>query len=208
VKQDSSRSSNVPRLRDRKREATTHEILAAAEMVVAEQGIETARIEEIARRAGVAVGTLYNYFADRDALMVALRSARKAELIAALDQAIAAGHGKPFRAQLEGFLHATLGFYEQHRQFFAVLVTADHSATHPPVSAIKDAHARAERITRIGVREGVLHAEYAEFYPALLFALMRGVALAAFQRKQTTALTELVGPIVHLFLHGASEKRS
>ena len=49
-----------------------HELLvAAAREVFAEQGVD-ASLEEIARRAGVGIGTLYRHFATRDALVEAI----------------------------------------------------------------------------------------------------------------------------------------
>ena len=42
----------------------------------------------IAGKAGVSVGTLYNHFADREAMLAGLLAARRAELIGKLDSAI------------------------------------------------------------------------------------------------------------------------
>ena len=49
-------------------------ILAAAREVVSEQGFELATINEITARAGVAVGTFYTRFENKDALLHALHA--------------------------------------------------------------------------------------------------------------------------------------
>lgn len=48
------------------------DILAAARTVFAEQGFVGARIADIATRAGIATGTVYLYFASKEALVAAL----------------------------------------------------------------------------------------------------------------------------------------
>lgn len=45
-------------------------ILAAAQEVFAEQGFEAARMDEVARRAQVGKGTLYNYFDSKEDLLI------------------------------------------------------------------------------------------------------------------------------------------
>src|SRR3954470_13131171 len=108
-----------PALRQRIRETTTQAILAAAEEVFANKGLHAAHMGEIASLAGVAVGTLYNHFADRDALLAGLLEARRAELLAGIDatvrdKAIAA---RPFRDRLRALLVAVLSHKEAHRKF-------------------------------------------------------------------------------------------
>ncbi|WP_129792646.1 TetR/AcrR family transcriptional regulator [Sphingosinicella sp. CPCC 101087] len=57
--------STAPKWRRRK-EARPGDITAAALQVFAEKGFATARMEEIARRAGVSKGTLYLYFETKE----------------------------------------------------------------------------------------------------------------------------------------------
>ncbi|GGM55631.1 TetR/AcrR family transcriptional regulator [Dactylosporangium sucinum] len=55
-------------------------VLQAAEAVLDEQGL-SARMDEIARRAGVGVGTLYRHFATKEALYQAIVTARVDQLL-------------------------------------------------------------------------------------------------------------------------------
>lgn len=52
--------------------ARRRQILDAAVAVIAERGFARTTIRAIARRAGVADGTIYNYFANKDALLLGL----------------------------------------------------------------------------------------------------------------------------------------
>jgi AcrR family transcriptional regulator len=188
----------------------TAAILDAAEKVMAEQGADGARMEEIARQAGMAVGTVYNYFADREALMTALRVERKRQLFEALESAIGQTEDDDFEDQLRAFLRAMLGFYEAHRQLFVLLLSSsDGRAKVQRTSAelLKEVYGIAEKLVRSGVKQGVIRTEYAELCPALLFAMVRGTSLAELHRKRNVPLTDLVEPLVDLFLHGAAKRR-
>jgi AcrR family transcriptional regulator len=77
----------APVKRERADAAANHtRIIAAAQAVVAERGLD-AEMREIAERAGVAVGTLYRHFVDRDDLLRAVLAAMSAEVIARIETA-------------------------------------------------------------------------------------------------------------------------
>lgn len=63
-------------------------LLVAAAEVLGERGLD-APLEEIARRAGVSIGTLYNHFPQRDDLIGAIYPALLSELDTIADEALA-----------------------------------------------------------------------------------------------------------------------
>jgi AcrR family transcriptional regulator len=65
------RRDAAPR-RERRKHARPGEIVEAAISVFAEHGFEAARIEEVARRAGVSKGTVFVYFANKEELFRAV----------------------------------------------------------------------------------------------------------------------------------------
>jgi AcrR family transcriptional regulator len=82
-----------------------HEVLVEkAREVFAERGVD-ASLEEIARRAGVGIGTLYRHFANRDALVEAVFERRVGDFVAAAEAALA--EPDAWRAFV-GFLEQTL----------------------------------------------------------------------------------------------------
>ena len=85
-------------------------MLTAAEDVFADSGLHAAHMSEIAERAGVAVGTLYNHFADREALLAGLIDARYAEMLAQMDAALRSNVGRPFRERLRALVVAMLSY--------------------------------------------------------------------------------------------------
>ena len=62
-------------------------VLAAAAAAFAESGIE-AQVEEIARRAGVGVGTVYRHFPTKDALITAMAEEHFSRFAAAIEEAL------------------------------------------------------------------------------------------------------------------------
>lgn len=68
--------------------ATVSYVLDAAAQVFADRGY-AATTNEIAARAGVSIGSLYQYFSDKDALLVALAERHLAEAQAQLQTALA-----------------------------------------------------------------------------------------------------------------------
>jgi AcrR family transcriptional regulator len=87
-----------------------HELLVeAAREVFAERGVE-ASLEEIARRAGVGIGTLYRHFATRDALVEAVFERRIGEFAALGEAAAAEPDGwRAFTGLLERILEIQAG---------------------------------------------------------------------------------------------------
>src|ERR1043166_8441388 len=62
----------APQRWSRRKEARPQEILDAALAVFAEKGFAAARMEEVARRAGVTKGTIYRYFPSKEELFKSL----------------------------------------------------------------------------------------------------------------------------------------
>ena len=81
-------------------------ILDAAEKVFAERGFFAAKVADVAREAGVADGTIYLYFKNKDDLLVSLFEARMEIVNRVLSEAVA-GADRP-RAQLTAFVRAYL----------------------------------------------------------------------------------------------------
>ena len=93
----------------RRAEDRPREICAAALEVFAEKGFATARLDEIARRAGVSKGTLYLYFKDKEDLFRAVVRDAIAPNVAAITEAISTMRA-PFADVVRMFL---AGFAER-----------------------------------------------------------------------------------------------
>jgi AcrR family transcriptional regulator len=88
----------------------------AAMRVIARKGMAAATMQEIAEEAGVAKGTIYLYFRDRDELVEKTFETAITQLIARIDAAMLTG--KPFREKLRDALAAKIAFFNENREFF------------------------------------------------------------------------------------------
>ena len=70
------------RRRDEAKALFRNAILEAAEEVFATEGFHAARMKDIADRARIAVGTIYNHFEEKDDVLYALIEERTAEMSA------------------------------------------------------------------------------------------------------------------------------
>lgn len=70
--------------RDEARAARSEEILAAARSVFAARGFGGTTIADIAEEAGIALGTIYNYFASKDDVFAALNAQFNEMIVGAL----------------------------------------------------------------------------------------------------------------------------
>lgn len=209
----SSNRTTPHKLRDRLREATTEAILAAAEKVFAREGLHGAKMEAIAAEAGVAVGTLYNHFHDRQAIFDSLIEARRSELLDRLDQALEDHVGERFEEQLRAMVVALAHHLDAHQPFLTILMEgeASHNNRAFPVAVVKPRHTmeqiydRFQELVHRGLESNELRRDDSETFPMILMGLLRGAMMRQlFHRKQTDpSLNQLAEPFVRFFMNGA-----
>jgi len=98
-----------------KREA----ILNAAIRVFARRGFHQSPVSEIAREAGVADGTIYLYFKNKDDLLIAIFEDKMAEVIDGLREAL--GKHETPSAKLNCFINFHLGRMAKNRELAEIL---------------------------------------------------------------------------------------
>jgi AcrR family transcriptional regulator len=191
------------RLRDRLREETGRAILEAAEAVFAEDGLHAARMERIASRAGVAVGTLYNHFRDKDALLSSLVRASHGALLERVDRALSADEGKDVRTRLRTFLSAVAAHAREHGRFLTVLVQAGEGPARlrPPRTLLAELVARADCVVADGVAAGDLRPDAAGLFGHALVGMARAMILRSVERGAPEDVTDA---IVDIFLRGTA----
>jgi AcrR family transcriptional regulator len=101
--------------------ARREQIIEAATRVFAEKGFRRATTREVARAAGVSEGTIYNYFEDKDALLLAiLHRLNETERRAADFQE---GMATDFRGFLGRYLRRRMYLIWENREVFRVVLS-------------------------------------------------------------------------------------
>jgi len=106
---DALENINEPKVKKRKR------IIDAATKVFAKKGYATATIAGIAKAAGVAEGTIYEYYKSKEDLMINIPEEKLAELISYFD-------GVSPDKQLERVILFCFRFFHNNRDFTSILV--------------------------------------------------------------------------------------
>ena len=186
------------------RETVRASILDAAEELIAKHGLHAAGLAQIAKRAGVAVGTLYNYFSDRDALIRGLFESRRATLRPRLLAAISDGVDLAFEPRLRGFVRAVLEAFESQRSFFKLAIENEHLKPSGSTTP-QDLLAGVRDIVAAGIREGVISREKAELLPLAITATLKSVAVHRIQAGGELASD--ADAIVEIMLDGTRSAR-
>lgn len=206
-----ARSSSEPKaqsLRTRLREATAQAIIDAAEQVFADKGLQ-AHMNDIAAGAGVAVGTLYNHFKDRDALLSEILEVRRSGLLEVMDQFLAQPSSGDFRTDLTGLVQRMGDYFDLHRRFHMILHQLEYGAnlaSYPETAAgapamKREMNLRLEKVVKRGLKLKALRSELADFYPGLLMGILRSVRvhMAESGKEEHMPISE----IVRFFMDGA-----
>jgi AcrR family transcriptional regulator len=161
-------------------------IQEAAMRVIARKGMAAATMKEIADEAGIAKGTIYLYFHDRDDLVEKTFERAISQLHDSL--ALAIGAETTFEGRLRSIIRTKLGYFDQNREFFRLY----SSLRFPEGSAQQQRRHRrncgpqyqehVDRLTRI-LTDAMDHGEIGRADPARLAVfLIEGINAIVIQR--------------------------
>jgi AcrR family transcriptional regulator len=98
--------------RQSRSQATVTAILDATARILVERGVAAASTNAVAERAGVSVGSLYQYFPNKDALVSALQVRHGEQMMAVIQRALTRAMEGTLGEALGGLIEATV---EAHR---------------------------------------------------------------------------------------------
>lgn len=154
----------------RKRDRTRQALLTAAQEIVLEKGLQSVSLQEITDRAGVAMGTFYNYFRTRedvgDAIAELLQRAYHEDI-----DAVVAGISDPLRV-VSASTRQTLAWLVPGSDVGRLLFASGV----PFLRFALDVRQRAGRDVAAGIEVGVFHVDSLAATQSALAGIVTGAA--------------------------------
>ncbi|MEQ8268162.1 MAG: TetR/AcrR family transcriptional regulator [Parvibaculum sp.] len=132
----------------RRSEATVGTILEAAAQIFRTHGAKGATTNRIAERAGVSIGSLYQYFPNKEALLVALMERHIGSSLAMLGGVLQASEGAPPKARVQTAVHCVLDIHMEDPDLHRVIF---EEAPRPP--HVYEKFEEGERLMRGALEE-------------------------------------------------------
>jgi len=192
----------------------TTEIVRAARRVIAESGFDDASMERIAHEAGVAKGTIYLYFRNKEELLAHVAEHGFRELMERARLATSRARGA--EPKLTGLMRAALEHTGENREIFRALQErTQYGLERESALGTMLEHNREEllqftaAIIERGAKSGELRACDARRAARFLIESMRGAIVDRHQNPSQTGVESDAEAIVDFFLHGvgATERR-
>jgi AcrR family transcriptional regulator len=101
--------------------ATVDAILRAAAHILRTEGYDALSTNRVAKKAGVSIGSLYQYFPSKESLVMALEAEHSAETSALLLRTVEQMQGAPVRKVVETFIEGMLHVHEVDPKLHRVL---------------------------------------------------------------------------------------
>lgn len=166
---------------DPRKQRTVEALLRAAEEAFAEQGAELVTVEEIAARAGVAVGSIYNHFGSKTGLQAAVT-----ERALAVDRTYMDRAYTPERNPIEQLYSAAekyFEFYLAHPEYFRLLAfpaapgryAAGKDMAQRLAESVNEQNRRLVEALRGGMAAGTLREVDPEAVATVLWASWNGI---------------------------------
>jgi AcrR family transcriptional regulator len=199
-------------LREEARGTYRGAILQAAERVFTRAGFYATRMADIAREAGVGVGTLYNYFESKELIFSEIIAARHGEFKSAVEEAATADD--PIE-RLRQIVRGSFACLDEHGGLYAVFMERGAVGESDVERLVSDKAARGyteflellEKTLRAAIRAKRLRTDIdPRILVSVLSGAMNGATYAWFKRGRRGPLSSVTDPLLELFLNGARNK--
>jgi AcrR family transcriptional regulator len=197
--------------KEREYQMRREEILKAAEKIFAQNGFYNSTVAEIAKESEFAIGTLYQFFTNKEELYYTMMI-EKFDLLYEMLQSEVSKYSRCMD-KLGCVVEVVLSFIEQNVGFFKIFTWELNVLNSSMNNQLKDQliskhFAYITLISDIiteGIQEGLLKDESADDLSTALVGMMNVFSFNWIYNQQQDALREKAPTIVNLFLNGAAQ---
>ncbi|HKX29229.1 MAG TPA: TetR/AcrR family transcriptional regulator [Blastocatellia bacterium] len=202
---------NVEVSEERSRNGKYEAILRAAAKVFAQSGYFNAKVTDVARSAGVADGTVYLYFKNKDDLLTSIFGWAMEEFLRRARAEIAEVSDP--REKLARFIHLHFLLLEQERDIAIVFqIELRHSTKFMEqfsTTYLAEYLQILRQIIEEGQQSGVFRQKLnSKFSTKVLFGMLDEMATNWVLSHNNYSLTAMVEPVLDIFFNGVSESHA
>jgi len=196
--------------RERDKLLRRQDILRAAEHVFALKGYYEATMQDIAKEAQYATGTVYLYFKDKEDLYFSLVEHKYRDLLAILKKRTSAVQGA--KEKLGIFIYEKLSFFERNQDFFRIFVSEGNKSQaikmgrFHKLSVIKQHREFVTDLVKFGQEQRLIRSDFsAKQIGDVLIPIFMSVVFNWLKEEPKGAknLSRMSGFILDMFLNGA-----
>lgn len=189
-----------------RKEAKRQRILDAAVVEIARRGYYGTTVSTIARRAGVADGTIYLYFKNKEEILFSIFDRAMRRFIDEARRIVDAAAGDP-EQKLRRVIDLHLGLLGEHRDLAVIFQVEFRHTLHVlellSRSGIRDYLALIARIVEQGKRDGLFRNDVDALFAAkVLFGILDEMATDWVLSKKNTRMASRAQPVSELLLRG------
>jgi AcrR family transcriptional regulator len=179
----------------------------AVAKILLEEGLQGLTMEHISETAGMAKGTIYNYFKDKEELLQYVVESSM-EPLEKRNDLIFSSHEPPLK-KLEQFVFSTLSYFDENKAFFRVMFDPELSGLNKPPKR-KDRHQqlikKVGKVIEDGIREGVIKSAPPLKLSAMLVMCCAGITISRFWGDDEKDIKEDAKLVMETFLKGVGKK--
>jgi TetR/AcrR family fatty acid metabolism transcriptional regulator len=182
----------------------------AAMRAVARKGLAKTTVEDIAREAGVAKGTLYLYFRSRDEIIEKTIGAAVDVLLERIGAAAGEAEGAPFSEALRRVLTAQFAYFDENREFFRLYFESGEYSEDRRLRRTRRSQLHLGlfvALIRRGRRRGELRSVDAERTAVAIVGAAREIVLRRIHEKEPPAPSADAELLAVVFGAGLSARR-
>ena len=153
-----SAAEAVPNMRERGRLETRRRLIEAGKKLFARRGFARTRATDISREAGVAVGTLYVHFTDKEALLREILFQGFGEMHAVVRRIADTKYATVPESE-RAHAEALVGYAAEHPALFQIMFSTEVASTAAGAELLKFVTAHQEERLREGMAEGYFRAD-------------------------------------------------